>query len=72
MAKKQLSCDRPSKLMLKTQYLLTNTKIELTDICLATKIPYHWLVNFPKDEGNPGVNRVECLYEFLAANELIV
>lgn len=72
MAKK-LKCDQPAKLMLKTQRLLKQSKVELTEICLATGIPYHWLTNFLNDvSGNPGVNRVERLYEFLSHNELIV
>jgi len=72
MAKKQLKCDQPARLMIKTQRLLNQTKIELTEICIATGIPYHWLANFAKDIGNPGVNRVERLYAFLTGKDLVV
>lgn len=65
-------CDKPSKLMLETQRLLKESRADIIDIYAATKIPYHWLLNFENDTGNPGVNRVEALYEYLSGKTLNV
>lgn len=70
MAKKKLACDLPTALMLTTQKLLNESDVSLAKISVDTEIPFHWLSNFHRDIGNPGVNRIETLYAYLSGKQL--
>ena len=57
----------------KTLTLLRESDQALIDIYDQTKLPYHWLKKFSSGEiQDPSVNRVQCLYEFLAQRKLKV
>lgn len=46
--------------------------ITLPAITNATGIPFYWLRKFSGGEiKDPGVNRVQCLWEFLAGRKLL-
>lgn len=60
-----------SKLLEKTIELYKSRSILLTNdiICEKTGLNYNWLITFCNVE-DPGVNRIECLYEFLSKKKL--
>lgn len=65
--------EESSSLLLKTQRLLFDTKLTYAEIFLATNIPIHWLTNFARGKTpDPGVNRVQKLYEHLTGKQLKV
>lgn len=60
-------------LMKKTRELLKERNEALPTISVATGIPFYWLRKFLYGEiDNPGVNRIQALYEYLADRELQV
>ena len=56
-----------------TLALMREKKFTLEEIHAATGLPFYWLRKFAGREiSNPGVNRVQRLYEFLSGRELVV
>lgn len=69
----KLKCDSPGSLITKTYVLLDESNLSLPDLFKETGIPFYWLRQFKgRIFVNPSVNRVQCLYEFLAKKELTV
>ena len=65
------NCDEPGSLLEKTRDLLKQDPRGLLDIYNETGIPFYWLKKFASGGfGNPSVNRVQFLYEFLTQDEL--
>jgi len=65
-------CDQPQSLITKTFVLLKEDERSLADISIRAQIPYFWLESFSKGKvKNPGINRVQYLYEFLTGKKLI-
>lgn len=64
--------DKPQSLYVRTRQLLKDDKRPLRMIGQATAIPYYWLKKFSAGEiPNPGVNRIQYLFEFLAKKEIL-
>lgn len=62
--------DSPGTLMTKTLELLKQR--DLLEVYDETGIPFYWLRKFRYGEyQNPGVNRVQRLYEYLSASKLL-
>lgn len=56
-----------------TLKLLKEHQLSLPEIYKETSLPYYWLKKFSSEEiQDPSVNRVQALYEFLAARKLKV
>lgn len=65
------SFDQPGTLMTETQKLLKDQ--DLLEVYANTGISFYWLRKFASGEfKNPSVNRVQCLYEFLKGQPLLV
>lgn len=71
MSKHEAATVIKSKLLEKTIELYKSRSILLTNdiICEKTGLNYNWLITFCNVE-DPGVNRIECLYEFLSKKKL--
>ena len=60
-------------LMEKTSELLNNTQIPIEKISSETTLTFYWLTRFRRNEfKDPGVNKVEILYEYLTGKNLSV
>lgn len=66
--------DQQQSLLTKTLELLgqrVDKRQDVEQIMRETGLPYHWLVAMSKGEvKNPGVNRLQFLYEYLSGTEL--
>jgi hypothetical protein len=63
----------PGTLHRRTLELLNSSTHTLIQIHDLTQLPYHWLRKFKAGEiGNPSVNLVQALYEFLHGEQLRV
>ena len=61
--------ERP--LLQKTRELLENCELGLTEIANMSGLGYEWLKKFKAEQiPDPGVKRVETLYNFLAARRV--
>lgn len=59
-------------LMTETLRLLKERSQTLPNITAATKIPFYWLRKFIGGEiKDPGVNRIQALYEYLSGRKLL-
>ena len=64
--------DKPQSLHINTRQLLKDDPRTLTMLSQATAVPFFWLKKFSAGEiPNPGVNRVQYLYEFLTKSKLV-
>ena len=60
-------------LMIKTRELLTEHVKSMPEISNATGINFYWLAKFYQGAiGNPGVNTIQTLYEYLSNKKLKV
>lgn len=60
-------------LMEKTLQLLKETNTPIETITQDTKLTFYWLTRFRRNEfKDPGVNKVELLYEYLTGKNLSV
>jgi hypothetical protein len=73
MSNKNLPCDEPGSLLLKTRKLLSTDARTLLDIHKQSDLPFFWLLEFKRGRTDgANVNRVQALYEFLSAKKLKV
>lgn len=64
---------KPCSLLLRTRQLLRDDPRSLHDVAVQSQTPFYWLRKFHTGEiKDPGVNRVQRLYEFLTASTLTV
>jgi len=65
--------DLPSKLTKYVLFALKKQKRPLTDVAIDAKVPLAWLDMLYKGKiKNPGVNRIEKLYEHFSGKKLNV
>jgi len=70
MAAKSARFDQPGSLMAATLKLLQER--DLFEVFAETRIPYYWLKTFAGGMyRNPGVNRVQFLYEHLSGTKIL-
>lgn len=68
-----MASETPQSLMSETLRLLKERNQTLPEIQAATGISWYWLRRFSSHEfKDPGVNRVQRLYEYLAGKKLPV
>lgn len=64
--------DPPGTLLRRTRHLLKQDKRSLFTIASESDLPFYWLRKFATGETkDPGVNRVQSLYEYLTNHKLI-
>lgn len=57
-------------LMERTISLLKETNIPVEKITKDTKLSFYWVTRFRRGEfKDPGVNKVECLYDYLSTKK---
>lgn len=72
MLNKCLPFDEPGSLMATTRKLLKDDPRGIVGVHDATSLPFYWLLKFAAGSfKNPSVNRVQFLYEKLAARRLL-
>lgn len=63
--------ERPGSLMRATLTLLSNDKRTIDQIAQGSGLPRFWILALKEGRSkNPGVNRIQQLYEFLRGEEL--
>lgn len=63
--------DRPPTLLERTRTLLTEDPRDLLEVHKQSGLPFHWLRKVKAGETKePGVNRIQALYEFLTNSTL--
>lgn len=63
--------EKAGTLLAATLSLLRSDKRSLIEIHKATELPYHWLRQMREGRTpDPGVNRVQALYEYLTGSTL--
>jgi len=66
-----LDFDQPASLMETTIRLIKEDPRSLLELYRDTGVPYHWLQHFVSRKFvNPGVNRIQFLYEVLSGQKL--
>lgn len=62
---------KKATLMEKTIELLKETSIPVEKITKDTNLSFYWVTRFRRGEfKDPGVNKVECLYDYLNSKKL--
>lgn len=72
MPNKNLPCDEPGSLLIKTRELLKKDKRSALDIHKESGVPFWWLNDFLRGRDGSDVNRIQFLYEFLSGKKLKV
>lgn len=71
MEEKIYSDEVPGSLLEKTRKMMKDDKAFVMQVFRDTGIGYFWLRSFAKGAySNPGVNRVQYLYEYLSGRKL--